>query len=164
MPTGATTSIDVLWIALAVFLVLAGLGLAYALLRLGLAFGQLSRTVRRAENEVLPVVAKAGGTLDRVNRELDSINEVTDRAVSAVRAAEGAVRSLSRALSGPAQKLAAAAAGVRYGVSSFLAHHDLDEAVRAAREAAARREADLAAEMEESEGRPGQGPPFPPAA
>lgn len=161
----AATAIDVLWIALAAFLVLAGLGLGYALLRLGGALGRLSRAVRHAEDEVLPVIAKAGGTLDRVNRELDTVHEVTERAVGAVRAVDGAVRTLSEAVAYPAQKLAGVAAGVRYGVSSFLVHHDLDEALRAAREAAARRERDLAAEMEGEQGRAGdQGSSGPPAA
>lgn len=146
-----TTATDAAWIALAVFLVLAGLGLAYALYRLGAVLGQLTRTVKNTEDEVLPVIGKAGGALDRVNRELDKVDEVTDAAVGAVKAVDGAVRTVSGAVAYPAQKLAGFAAGVRYGVSSFLAHRDVDEALRVAREAAARREADLAAEMAEAE-------------
>jgi uncharacterized protein YoxC len=154
------TASDGAWVALAVFLVLAGLGLVYSLVRLGAAFGQVSRTVRHAEEEVLPVIGKAGGTLDRVNRELDKVDEVTDRAVGAVKAVDGAVRSLAGAVSYPAQRLAGLAAGLRYGISSFRVHRDLDEALRVAREAAARRQAELAAEMGEGEDE-GRSPPAP---
>jgi len=145
------TASDGAWVAVAVFLLLAGLGLVYSLVRLGVVFGQLTRTVRHAEEEVLPVIAKAGGTLDRVNRELDKVDEVTDVALGAVKAVDGAVRAASEAIAYPAQKVAGLAAGLRYGVSSFLAHRDLDEALRAAKEAKARREADLAAELAEAE-------------
>ncbi len=152
------TASDGAWVALAIFLVLAGLGLAYSLVRLGVALGQVSRTVRHAEDEVLPLLAKAGGTLDRVNRELDKVDEVTDVAVGAVKAVDGAVRAASEAIAYPAQKVAGIAAGLRYGVSSFLAHRDVDEALRAAKEAKARREADLAQELADLGGEPPASP------
>ncbi len=141
------TASDAAWIALAAFLVLLGVGLFYSLFRLGGTLSQVTRTVENTETEVLSVVNKAGGTLDRVNRELDKVDLMTDSAVDAVKAADTAVRTVSTAVVTPIQKLAAAVAGVRYGFSSFASHRDVDEAMRAAKEAAARRKQDLASDL-----------------
>lgn len=141
------TASDVAWIALAIALVAGGIGMTYALLRLGQALSQVTRSIERTEGEVLPVINKAGGTIDRVNRELDKVDVMTDSAVDAVRAADTAVRTVTSAIATPVQKLAGLIAGLRYGFSSFLTHHDVNEAMRAAREAAARREADLAEDL-----------------
>jgi uncharacterized protein YoxC len=145
------TASDVAWVALAAFLVLCGLGLFYALFRLGETLGQVTKTVEHTEAEVLPVIDKAGGTLDRVNRELDKVDVMTDSALDAVKAADSAVRTVSSTVSYPVRKLAGIAAGLRYGFSSFTTHFDLDDAVRAAKDAAARREQDLAGALAEAE-------------
>jgi len=138
---------DLAWVALAVFLVLFGIGLFYFLFRFGETLGQVTKTVEHTEDEVLPVINKAGGTLDRVNRELDKVDVMTDSALDAVKAADTAVRTVSNAVTYPVQKLAGLAAAVRYGFSSFLSGRDFDEAMRAAKEAAARREQDLAEDV-----------------
>jgi uncharacterized protein YoxC len=141
---------DVAWLALAAFLVLLGVGLFYALFRAGETLGQMTKTIEHTEAEVLPVIDKAGGTLDRVNRELDKVDVMTDSAVDAVQAADTAVRTVSGAVSYPVQKLAGLIAGVRYGISSLFTGRDVEEAMRAARDAAARREHDLAEDVAEA--------------
>jgi hypothetical protein len=107
------TATDAAWVALAAFLVLTGVGLFYFFFRAGETLGQVTRTIEHAEVEVLPVVNKAGGTLDRVNRELDKVGVVTDSAVDATRAADTAVRTVSGAVTRPVQKLAGFMAGQR---------------------------------------------------
>jgi hypothetical protein len=141
------TASDAAWVALAVFLVLFGVGLFYALYRLGQTFGQMTTSIQHTEAEALPVINKAGGTLDRVNRELDKVDVMTDSAVDAVQAADSIVRTVANVVVTPIQKLAGAVAGLRYGFSSLWTSHDVDEAMRVAREAAIRREQDLQADL-----------------
>ena len=58
-----------------------------------------------------------------------------------------AVRAVSTAITTPVQKVSGLAAGVSHGVSSFRAHRDAGEAVRVAKDAAARRESELDEEL-----------------
>ena len=87
----ASTAGDILDYALAVFFVASGLGLAYMLVRLGGTFGRLSSFLRGSERDLLPVFVKAGGTVDRVNDQLDKLDTVTDSAVSMADSADTAV-------------------------------------------------------------------------
>ena len=106
MLLGDYTASDFAWIALAAFLVLVGVGLFYFLFRLGETLGQVTKTVEHTEDEMLPVINKAGGTLDRVNRELDKVDVMTTSATDAVKAADTAVRTVSSAVTYPVQKIA----------------------------------------------------------
>ncbi len=160
MPLGDFTASDVAWIALAVFLVLVALGLAYASWRLGALLGRVTTTVERTEAELLPVLAKTGGALDRVNTQLDRADTITESAADAVLALSKAVRGVSAVVSAPVQALAGLVEGARYGFSSFRTSYDVGEAVRTGREAAERRRRDLAEELGE---RPASPEP-PPAA
>ena len=138
---------NVAYIGLTVFLVAVGLGLGWAFLRLATTFDRLSSLIRGAEREVLPVINKVGGSVDRVNAQLDKLDQVTDSAADAVEAVDQAVRTVSAAVKRPAQKAAGAAAGVSHGWSRFLTSHNWREAVDEARAAAARREQDIEEEL-----------------
>jgi hypothetical protein len=143
----AFTASDAAWIGLAVFFVAVGLGLGWAFLRLGSVFGRLSSFIRGTERELLPVITKAGGTVDRVNAELDKVGQATDHAVDAVESVDQAVRAVSFAIKRPVKKLTGLAAGVSHGFASFRARRDLRGAVETGKEAAARREADFEEEL-----------------
>ena len=93
------------------------------------------------------MIHKGGETLDRVNRELDKVDVATDSALAAVQAADTAVRTVSGAVTYPVTKLAGLIAGLRSGVSSFMSSRNVDDAMATARDAAARREHDLADEV-----------------
>jgi hypothetical protein len=138
---------DLANVALAVFLVVVGLGLAWAFLRLAVTFDRLSSLIRGAEREVLPVINNVGGSVDRVNAQLDKLNTATDSAVDAVEAVDEAVRSASFAVKRPVQKLTGLSAGVSHGFASFRARRNWREAVDEAKDAAARRERDLDEEL-----------------
>jgi hypothetical protein len=138
------SAVDYAWIALSAFLVLVGVGLFYALFRFGETLGQVTKTIEHTEAEALPVVNKAGGTLDRVNRELDKVDVMTDSALDAVKAADTAVRTVSGAVTYPVQKLAGLLAGLRTGFSTLATSRNVDDAMRAAKDAAAEREQQLA--------------------
>ncbi len=155
--TLAVTTSQALDVVLAIFLVVVGLAIGYAFWRLGLLFSQLRTTVKHTEEEVLPVISKTGVTLDHVNAELDKVDVMTDSAVEAVTAIDRAVRAVSAVVTAPIEALAGLAAAFRHGVSSLIAHRDVDEAVRSAKEAGTRRMNDLADELDEA-GRKGRSP------
>jgi hypothetical protein len=144
---------DLADLALSIFLIAVGLALAYAFLRLAETFSRVSTFVRKTEREFLPVLTKVGGTVDRVNTQLDKVDVITDSAVDAVTAVDTGVRTVSSAVRRPVQKLAGFAAGVSYGASSLKTNRSWRGAVDAGKEAAARRERDLDEELRE-EGAP----------
>ena len=146
------TAIDVLWICLSAFLVLVALGLTYVLVRLGGTVGRLTALVKGLEVEVPPVINKVGGTVDRVNTQLDKLDQVTDSAVDAADALDTAVRAVSMAVTRPVQKISGLATGVAHGASEFKVHRDWRGAMQAGRDAAARRERDIAEELESTDG------------
>jgi len=138
--------------ALALFLVLTGLGLGYALFKLAAVFQRAAQFIRSSEREVMPVIEKTGGTIDRVNRELDKIDPATDSAVDAVVAVDEAVRAVSFAVKRPIEKLVGISAGARHGFATMRAKRDLKAAVASGKEAAARREADFADDLRKAHG------------
>jgi hypothetical protein len=138
--------------ALAAFLILTGLGLGFALFKLASVFQRAATFIRSSEREVMPVISKTGGTVDRVNRELDKIDPATDSAVDAVVAVDEAVRAVSFAVKRPIEKLVGASAGARHGFATMRAKRNLKAAVASGKEAAARREADFAEDLRKAHG------------
>ena len=147
MPLFAVTAGEVAYIALSVFLVAVGLALAYALIRLGGTLGRLSAFIRGTQEELLPVINKVGGSVDRVNAQLDKMDTVTDSAVDAADSLDSAVRAVSFAIQRPVQKVSGLTAGIAFGVSELRSSRDWRRAVSAAKEAAARREQELSEEL-----------------
>ena len=134
---------DLVDLALAVFLFAVGLSLAYAFVRLGGTFGRLSAFIRGAQEEVLPVINKVGGSVDRVNTQLDKVDQVTDSAVDAADSADTAVRAVTFAIQRPVVKVAGLASGIAHGVATLRVERDVRTAVERAKEAVARREREL---------------------
>jgi hypothetical protein len=143
----ASTSGDVLNYALAAFFVASGGALAYMLVRLGGTFARLSAFIKGTERDLLPVIVKSGGTVDRVNDQLDKMDVVTDSAVSMAESADTAVRAVSTAITTPVKKVSGVAAGISHGVAALRARRDVGDAVSVAKEAAARRESELDEEL-----------------
>jgi hypothetical protein len=67
--------------------------------------------------------------------------------VDAVDAVDQAVRTVSFAIRRPVQIIAGATAGISHGFATLWRRRDVKAAVASAKEAAARREADLEAEL-----------------
>jgi uncharacterized protein YoxC len=141
-------SLDVLWIALSAFLVLVGLALAYLLLRLGGTVRRLTSFIQGLESEVLPLVHKAGGTVDRVNMQLDKVDRVTDSAVDAADSLDTAVRAVTLAITKPVQKISGLVQGIAHGTAALRTRRDVRKAFETGREAAARREHEIEEELE----------------
>jgi hypothetical protein len=155
----ASTPSDVLDYALSAFFVASGAGLAYMLIRMGGTFARLSSFIKGTERDLLPVIVKAGGTVDRVNDQLDKLDSVTDSAVAMADNADTAVRAVSTAITTPVKKVSGLAAAVSHGFSAFRARRDPGEAVRVAKDAAARRESELDEELRKAGKAEPEGPP-----
>ena len=138
---------DLAHLALAFFLVALGVGIGWAFLRLAVTFDRLSSFIRGAEIEVLPVINKVGGSVDRVNAQLDKVDIATTSAVDAVVAADEAVRTVSFAVKRPVQKMTGLTAGVSHGWSTLRTKRSWRDAVDEGKAAAARRERDLEDEL-----------------
>jgi hypothetical protein len=152
---------DVAYWGLAVFLVLLGVGSAFALFKLGALFDRVSSFVAGTERDLLPVIVKSGSTVDRVNYQLDKLDTVTDSAVGMADSADTAVRAVSTAISKPVEKVSGMAAAVSHGVSSFRRNRDFGTAKEEAKAAARQREADLAADLRGAQTPPSAAKPEP---
>lgn len=139
----ASTAGDAAYWGLAIFLIAIGLAAAFMLFRLGQAFERLSSFVKGTERDLLPVIVKAGFTVDRVNYQLDKADTVTDSAVSMADSADTAVRAISTVITTPVEKVSGLAAGITHGFSQFRKSKNFADATTAAKEAAREREADL---------------------
>ena len=136
----SSTAGSIAYWALAFFLIAIGLTLGYALLRLAGVFGRVSSLVKGVEDELVPVLNKAGGSIDRVNGQLDKLDVVTDSAVDAVGSIDTGVRAIAGAVKLPAKKIAAVSAGLVHGLATFKVERDFASAMAAARFAAQERE------------------------
>jgi hypothetical protein len=143
----AFTAIDGLWVTLSVVLGVLTIGLLFVFARLAGTLRRLSSLIQGLEGELLPLIAKAGGSVDRVNTQLDKLDHVTDSAVNAADNLDTAVRAVTLAVTRPVQKVSGFAAGIANAFATLRARRDVGAAVDAGREAAARRERDIAEEL-----------------
>lgn len=136
---------DVLKLALSIFLIVTGLGLAYLFLRMAGVFQRLGTALTRITDEVVPILSRAQTTVDGINLELARVDEIMKTAVGATKGAEKTVQTVSSAVTAPVRKLTGLAAGAREAVATLRA----------------RREADALADRAAAQAPP---PPPPPAA
>lgn len=148
MPVAEIDTIDVLWIALSAFLAVVGVALAYALVRLAATLRSASSLVQSLEREMLPLISKAGGTVDRVNGQLDKLDRVTDSAVDAADSLDTAVRAVTIALTRPVTKVSGLAAGLAHGLAALRSRRDVRGAYESGRTAAHRREQEIRDELQ----------------
>ncbi len=112
---------DVLRGALAFFLVVVGIGIAYVCFRLGGMLGRMSLSVVRVTDEVVPILNRAQGTVDGINLELARVDEIMVSAVNATKGAEKTVTSLSHAVTSPVKKASGFAAAAKEAMATFRA-------------------------------------------
>ena len=146
----AYSSGEVVDIALAIFLILTGAGIAWVSLELGATLQRLAALIKGTQDEVLPVVSKVGTTVDHVNAQMEKVDRITDSAVDAADSADTAVRAVSLAITRPVQKVAGFAAGVTHGIADLKTTRNWRSAVDAAKAAAAAREQELEEELREA--------------
>ncbi|HET6690272.1 MAG TPA: DUF948 domain-containing protein [Miltoncostaeaceae bacterium] len=119
---------DVLKLALSIFLILTGIGLAYLFLRMAGVFGRLGVSVTRITDEVVPILNKAQSTVDGVNLELARVDEIMQTAVGATKGAEKTVQTVSTAVTTPVRKLTGLAAGAKEAVATLRARRAAERA------------------------------------
>lgn len=107
-------------IAIGFFFVLFGVGIAFALFRLGTVFKRLSSILGNADTQVIPLLTRVESTLDGVNSELDKVDQITGSVAGIVRTAEQTTTAVQGAVSKPIKKIAGLAAGVNAGITSFI--------------------------------------------
>ena len=117
---GASTPAMALRYAAAFFLVVVGIGLIYALVRLGGTLRSAEKLLTDVDTEVVPLLKQATETLDGVNTELDKVDVVMSSVVDATEKVDQTTRIVESAISVPAKKAAAFGAGVSQAVSSFF--------------------------------------------
>lgn len=117
---------DVLKLALSIFLVLTGIGLAYLFVRMAGVFARLGTSVTRVTDEVVPILNKTQTTVDGVNLELLRVDEIMKTAVGATKGAERTVQTVSSAVTMPVRKITGLAAGAREAVATLKARRAAD--------------------------------------
>ncbi len=120
----ASTPSMVLRYAAAFFLVVVGIGLIYALVRLGGTLGKAEKLLADVDTEVVPLLKQATETLDGVNTELDKVDTLMGTVVDVTEKVDQTTRAVEAAISMPAKKAAAFGAGVSQAVSSFFNRGD----------------------------------------
>jgi hypothetical protein len=122
---------DVLKLALSIFLILTGIGLAYLFVRMAGVFSRLGVSVTRITDEVVPILNKAQSTVDGVNLELARVDEIMQTAVGATKGAEKTVQTVSSAVTAPVRKLTGLAAGAKEAVATLRARRAAEKAAAA---------------------------------
>ena len=117
---------DLLKLALSIFLILTGIGLAYLFLRMAGVFGRLGVSVTRITDEVVPILNKSQTTVDGINLELARVDEIMKTAVGATKGAEKTVQTVSSAVTKPVRKITGLAAGAREAVATLRARRAAD--------------------------------------
>ena|SRR5437588_7524174 len=113
------TSTDIWHYALAIFLLLTGVGLCFALLRVGSTLGRVNAMLDGLMRELVPMLGKLSTSLDHVNEELDKVGRITDSATDATAKVDATVRSVSEAVSKPFRAAAGFSAGIAHGLGVF---------------------------------------------
>ena len=127
------------------------LTLGWLLIRLAATAGRVSSFIKGLEAEALPVISRTGGTIDRVNQQLDKVDRMTDSAVDAAENVDTAIRTVTGALARPVQRVSGLATGIAHGAASLRTRRDVRGAIDTGREASARREAEIAEELERAD-------------
>src|SRR5665647_2316851 len=103
----------VLRYAAAFFFVVVAIFIAYALFK-------AAKALERVDKIGIPLMQKAGATLDGVNANLGNVDEITKDVAGITDKLDKMATSVEGAVTTPARKAAAFSAGVRSAVSSFM--------------------------------------------
>ena len=104
----------------AFFFVLVAIFLAYALFKAAKTLERLDKVLADVDENGIPLMQKAGETLDGVNANLDNVDEITKDVAGITDKIDTMANAVESAVSTPARKAAAFSAGVQSAVSSFM--------------------------------------------
>ncbi len=107
-------------IAIGVFFILFGVGLFYMLWRLGGVFTRATNILSDVNTEVIPLLNRVETTLDRVNGELDQVENITGSVAQIIKVAETTTTAVHSAVAKPIKKMAGISSAVTEGIASFV--------------------------------------------
>lgn len=116
----ALTSSEVLRYAAAFFFVLVAITMAYALIKAAKALDRVDTVLADVDQEVVPLMKKAGVSLDGVNANLGNVDDITKDVADITDKIDTMANIVEGAVSKPARKAASFSAGVQTAVSSFM--------------------------------------------
>lgn len=111
---------DLALLALAFFLFVAALVVAWLGTRAAAWLAAATDLLRNVDREALPTIGKVNTLLDQASGSLGKVDTILDTAVTGTQAAEGAVRKTADAVSKPLGAVADAGAFVSGATSSFF--------------------------------------------
>jgi len=109
--------------AAAFFFVVVAVASAYALFKAAKALERVDKVLADVDEQGIPLMHKAGATLDGVNANLGNVDEITKDVAGITDKLDTMANAVEGAVSAPARKAAAFSAGVQGAVSSLL-HRD----------------------------------------
>jgi uncharacterized protein YoxC len=115
-----STSSLVLRYAAAFFFVLVAIAAAYALFKTGKVLDRVDVVLTDVDEQAVPLLKKAGTTLDEVNGSLGNVDQITKDVANTTDRLDKMANAVEGAVSTPARKAAAFSAGVQSAVSSFM--------------------------------------------
>ena len=101
------------------FVVLAIAGL-YAAVKFGKVLDRVDKVLADVDTEAVPLMQKAGTTLDGVNANLGNVDQITKDVADITDKIDSMANVMEGAVTTPARKAAAFGAGVQGAVSSFM--------------------------------------------
>jgi hypothetical protein len=107
-------------ICIGIFFLLFGAGLLYMLLRLAGVFTRTTNILADVNTEVIPLLTRVETTLDRVNAELDQVEQITTSLAQIIKVAESTTTAVHGAVAVPIKKFAGLSSAVTEGISSFV--------------------------------------------
>ncbi len=115
-----STPTIVLSYAAAFFFVVVAIAAAYALFKAGGTLQRVDGVLADVDREAVPLLQKAGTTLDGVNANLGNVDQITKDVADITDKIDGLATAVEDAVSTPARKAASFSAGVQGAVSSFM--------------------------------------------
>jgi len=109
----------VLRYAAAFFFVVVAIAIAYALVKAAKALERADKVLADMDQQAVPLMQKAGTTLDGVNANLGNVDQITKDVADITDKIDKMATSVEGAVSTPARKAAAFSAGVQSAFSSF---------------------------------------------
>jgi uncharacterized protein YoxC len=109
----------VLRYAAAFFFVVVAIAIAYALVKAAKALERVDKVLADVDTQAVPLMQKAGTTLDGVNANLGNVDQITKDVADITDKIDKMATSVEGAVSTPARKAAAFSAGVQSAFSSF---------------------------------------------
>ena len=115
-----STPTIVLSYAAAFFFVIVAIAAAYALFKAGGTLGRVDTVLDDVDKQAVPLMQKAGTTLDGVNANLGNVDQITKDVADITDKIDAMANAVEGAVSTPARKAASFSAGVQSAVSSFM--------------------------------------------